>query len=391
MPTRTRIIALVTVLCTLVVVLVLTFENSSAAATSPSAAPLRHSQGQARGSAAKTKETARPTAKVQTHFYIGGLGLTVVLPDVPTAAPKPKPKATAAAHPQRKVGLPPRTKPGWVTDGHYLRSLLGTPRDLAAMRGLGARDATRNPPGQKHMVLLDIGGQARNGVQLSATTKTISYAALTTALTAYADGYHSAQRSNAPVTIALGTNNDLEVSAWTGRRWAQMVTRVQQHAKHYPQITIAGADDVEPGFSGGPVQSRNWTRAYLANTSAPLVFNGSADGCSPSSTFSGCNNGWTARDLAWFGIVAPSRVDFLPQIYNPTMAEQWAQISSTAVRSGRRALNFVGPLTESQACHGAPACPTMPSGSAWSALWRTLTGVRLQPRTLPVQIDLNVK
>ncbi|MCW2594817.1 MAG: hypothetical protein JWP39_705, partial [Jatrophihabitans sp.] len=160
LPTRTHIIALVTVLCTLVVVLVLTFEDSTAAAASP----LRHSQGQARGSAAKTKETARPTAKVQAHFYIGGLSLTVVLPDVPTAAPKPKPKATAAAHPQRKVGLPPRTKPGWVTDGHYLRSLHGTPRDLAAMRGLGARDATRNPAGQKHMVLLDIGGQARNGV-----------------------------------------------------------------------------------------------------------------------------------------------------------------------------------------------------------------------------------
>jgi hypothetical protein len=382
---RMLVIALIAVACTVAGALIVATGHSSAAPTARRpAAP--HSAG----ASAPTRPPARPAAPA---LNAAGAGI-VALPGAATAA-KPahraKAKAARPAKPRPAAAPKPRTRPGWVSDGHYLRSLNGTRRDLVTMRALGARDARRNPANEQHMILLDIGGQTRSSVLLSATTKHLSYAALTAAMNAYADGYHSGQRSNAPATIALGTNNDLDVSAWSGRRWGQMVARVQQHAKHYPQLTIAGANDVEPGFRGGPAQSRAWARAYFASTRAPLVFNGSADGCSPSTPSSHCNNGWKARDLAWYGAVAPKRVRYLPQIYNTTMAAQWGQIAATAVRSWRRPLNVVGPLTEGQACHGDPTCPTMPSHRAWSALWHHLTKVRPTPRSLPVQVDLNVR
>jgi hypothetical protein len=91
------------------------------------------------------------------------------------------------------------------------------------------------------------------------------------------------------------------------------------------------------------------------------------------------------------GTAAPKRITALPQVYNPTMAGQWAMISLTAVRHGHPPLRFHGPLTENAACRGHKHCPTMNSGAAWRALWNSL---RLSPATtpkmLPSRSDLDV-
>jgi hypothetical protein len=261
------------------------------------------------------------------------------------------------------------------------------------MRRLGATDAGRNPRGIGHLVLLDIGGQGPHGVFLSIVARFVSYRALVRAIDAYVAGYHSRQRRRAPVTIALGTNNDLYTSRGAGRLWAtRVVNPVRGAAKRYPDITIAGANDIEPGFSAGPRATRHWLHGFLRHTKAPFVFNGSADGCSWTRPFSRCNRGWTARTLARLaGTAAPKRIFVLPQIYNRQMAGQWAQISRTAARLHHVRLNIVGPLTEQRACGRNPACPSMPSHAAWRLLHHKLHRVGLPPRSLPVQVDLDVR
>jgi hypothetical protein len=315
---------------------------------------------------------------------------------LPKAKPKPKskhkPKPKSKHKPKPRIA--PRRSPGRVAAGHYIRSLRGNRQDRARMVALGRWDARHNLGGRQYVVLLDIGGQVRGGVHLSTTRRFISYRALVAAMNAYVDGYHSRQHRNAPVKIALGTNNDLLTSVATGRAWArQVVNPVRRHAARYKQLVIVGADDIEPGFGAGAHATRNWMLGYLSATTAPMVFNGSADGCSPTRAMSRCNNGWRASELAWLaGGVAPNRITVLPQIYNRTMAAQWEQISRTALAHWHRPLKFEGVLTENRACGRDPSCPTMPSAAAWRALWAVLHHRRATtPASLPSQTDLDVR
>ena len=105
------------------------------------------------------------------------------------------------------------------------------------------------------------------------------------------------------------------------------------HSVHYTGVTIAGANDIEPGFRGTYAQTKAWA-AGLSGRDEELQFvnNGSADGCSWSQTSMGCNNGWTMSGLYYLsGGAAPVRIINLPQVYNNTMAQQWKYISLTGV------------------------------------------------------------
>jgi hypothetical protein len=219
------------------------------------------------------------------------------------------------------------------------------------MRKEGATDAYYNPSGHGYLILLDIGGQDQydGGVVLSATTRFVSYADLVTDLKRYVDGYHSKQKPSAPVTIAIGTNNDMDVSYGSGKAWAtRVVNPVATYTRnHYAGITIAGANDIEPGFRASYAATKSWLSGYLASTNAPFVFNGSADGCSWTTTSKACNNGWWMGGLYYLAAgAAPVRMLNLPQIYNTTMAAQWKYISLTGVAAGRPRINFGGTLTD---------------------------------------------
>lgn len=353
-------------------------------------------------------DSSRPAAIGMTRAEVTGPGALRHLQSSHSAGVFTGPRAAATSAPQRASrgtarpattptpvapAVRPRTKPGHVTTGHYLRKLNGRATDRLAMYRLGQRDAARNVSGTHHHVLLDIGGQMRGGVKLSATQRFISYAALVKAVVGYVEGYDSRQRSGAPATISVGTSNDLLVSAAHGKVWAtQVVNPVLAKTADCDEITIAGANDIEPGFRGGPRASRAWLRGYLANTTAPFVFNGSADGCSTRKAMSHCNNGWTARDLAVLaGAMAPSRIMALPQIYNSDMAKQWAQISRTARLLQRPSLRIVGPLTETAACGRDRSCPTMASHRAFTLLRKAMKLARVSTKHLVSQVDLDVR
>jgi hypothetical protein len=291
---------------------------------------------------------------------------------------------------------PPQTTPAPVSTSRYIRNVRGsTSTDLAVMRAEGAADATANPSGHGYLVLLDIGGQdqVNGGVILSATTRFISYGDLVRDVNAYLDGYHSKQRSSAPVTVAIGTNNDIDVSAASGKVWAtKVINPVRSYAARYTGIRIAGANDIEPGFRATYTQTKSWMSGYLAGTTAPFVFNGSADGCAWTVINRGCNNGWTMSGLYYLAAgAAPVRMLNLPQIYNTTMAGQWKYISLTGIAAGQPRIRFGGPLTEWTACAQTNSCGSLTGKTAWSVMWTNLqSDSRLKVSSLPYSTDLRI-
>jgi hypothetical protein len=277
------------------------------------------------------------------------------------------------------TNIPPQVTPAPVSTSHYLRNLTGNlASDAALMRSMGAIDASHNPSGHSYLVLLQIGGQDEldHGALLSATSRFVSYPGVVSAVNAYLDGYATRQLPYAPLTLAIGTNNDVDVSASSGISWARNVVGpvVVYAASHHPGMVIAGANDMEPGFSATVSQTRSWLAGYLSATGAQFVFNGSADGCSTAVAASSCNNGWTMGDLQWLsGGAAPSRTISLPQIYNYAMPLQWKYISLTGVGRGLPRIYFGGPLTEYTACVQAGSCGSISNVSAWSSLWSAIS------------------
>jgi hypothetical protein len=302
--------------------------------------------------------------------------------------------ATVKATP---TAIPPQLTPAPVSTSHYVRNLTGTATtDIALMRKMGAVDAGYNPSGHSYLVLLQIGGQdeVRKGALLSATSRFVSYSGVVTAMKAYLDGYATTQKPSAPLTLAIGTNNDVDVSSAAGASWARSVVNpVAAYAlSRYPGLTIAGANDIEPGFSATVSESRAWLSGYLAATTAKYVFNGSADGCSTSVPGGRCNNGWTMADLQWVsGGAAPTRTMSLPQIYNYAMPLQWKNISLTGTAAGRPRIYFGGPLTEVTACDQAGTCGSITNVDAWNRLWAAISSAAATKQSqMPHGTDLRI-
>jgi hypothetical protein len=294
-------------------------------------------------------------------------------------------------------GPPPQTTPAPIATSRYVRNINGGNSDITKMRAEGASDGAHNPAGHRYLVLLDIGGQGNYGgkwgVVLSATSRFVSNAALVKAVNAYVDGYRSRQRLGAPVTIAIGANNDMTVNSSTGAIWArQVVNPVAAHASGRSGMSIAGANDIEPGFRADAAHTRAWLSGYLHATSRKFVFNGSADGCNWTAVRGRCNNGWTAADMYWLsGGASPSRIVSLPQIYNHTMAQQWKYISLTGVVNKHPRVKFGGPLTELTACQQAGSCGSMGGHTAWNALWGAIrSDARTSQSSLPYSTDLRI-
>ncbi|WP_375482707.1 fibronectin type III domain-containing protein [uncultured Jatrophihabitans sp.] len=294
------------------------------------------------------------------------------------------------------AGPPAQRTPAPVSTSRYIRNVRGSSAaELAMMRREGATDAKNNPSGHGYMVLLDIGGQDYydNGVVLSATTRFVSNRDLVRDVQAYMDGYASAQRPSAPVVVAIGTNNDMDVSAASGRQWAtNVVNPLVSYARRHLGMSVAGANDIEPGFRASYSATRSWLGGYLSATKAPFVFNGSADGCAWTTTNRRCNNGWTMAGLHYLAAAAaPTRMLNLPQIYNNTMADQWKYISLTGVVNHLPRINFAGVLTEYTACAQSGGCGSMGGRSAWSRMWNDLqSDSRLRVSSLPYATDLRV-
>ena len=305
-------------------------------------------------------------------------------------------KAAVSPAVTTQTAPPPQTSPAPISTSRYIRNITGSGQhDLTTLHSEGAADARANPSGHGYLIVLAIGGQdeSRQGVILSAGIRFISYSDIVKNLEAYVDGYAGQQRPSAPLTLAIATNNDIDVYRASGVSFANhVIDPVQAYARRYPGITIAGSDDMEPGFRAGYSATKSWLQGYLSATSAPFVFTGSADGCAWSFSGGSCNNGWTMAGLYYLTAGAyPIRMINLPQIYNTTMAQQWRYISLTGVRAGHPKIDFGGALTEWTACQQAGSCGSLTGNNAWRAMWSALRAEpALRPNSLPYSTDLRI-
>ncbi|MGI8678042.1 MAG: hypothetical protein ACR2LX_05020 [Jatrophihabitans sp.] len=268
-----------------------------------------------------------------------------------------------------------------TSSSHYIRTTSG-------LGALGAADAQADRiAGGQHLHLLDIGAQTTRslpgpGVVLSTTDTRLTDAQLVTLLSQYLDGY--AQAGGSSATVAIGTNSDGDFSTFTaqakGTDWAtNVVAPLRSHAA--AGITVVGADDIESGFAATEAQAQQWENAYLAATSAALIFNGSANGCPVAyGDTVGCDAGWSLADYNSLAGGSNQRIQALPQIYNADQAVQWANID--AVRGG--SIVFAGSLSE----HAIDASTLTPAQS-WAALQHALSTVVPSP-SLPFAADLDV-
>ncbi|MHA3700952.1 hypothetical protein ACXR2U_02105 [Jatrophihabitans sp. YIM 134969] len=287
------------------------------------------------------------------------------------------------SRPRPPVTFPPTSAPPPVAVSRYLRNLDGSSADLTFMRTAGCSDARAVPNGKKYLTFLAFGAQSTHapggwGVNLTASTGLISNTAVVNAVKSYVDGYRGCMQPYSHLTVAVGTNNDGEdagLGAVGGKIWAdQVVDPIAAYVNPGGRVTIAAANDIEPGFAGSPAQAVSWMQGFLANSGAPFVNTGSADGCPQTlGSTATCNFGWTPKVLydLTYGMMAARSLP-LVQIYFTSMARQWANISLIGRNATGRAMTFAGPLTEVTACRQAGSCTSMGAVDAWHTLWNQL-------------------
>ena len=174
---------------------------------------------------------------------------------------------------------------------------------------------------------------------------------ITNAMLGYAQGYARClpQDSTASIELARGTSNyhPSVPSAYTaGVRWARETNRLglklarQELAEH---VEAAAADDAEPAWDPSFRRTRQFFHGFRAAVHGHTLFNfGSLDG--------GVGAIWTARQ-AWYVSGGLRHTKALPEIYNSTMAEQWAELARIASGKYHRGVHFAGVMTQ-----GTPSC-----------------------------------
>ena len=263
---------------------------------------------------------------------------------------------------------------------HYIRSITGAGTDAAVMSALGQQDAAAG--NGKRLVVLDIGAQGDDmgdgtqwGVELTGTDTTLTDDQLVSALESYISGYTSSS-SAPPLLLAIATNNDNSLDACTGTdgplgtaggtEWANVIDQLADYAGSGSVITVAGANDIEPGHAGCVDQATAWTTAFAAKTSQPYVFIGSADGCPTALGARGeCDYHWTQQNLYDLAYGLDSHSVPVPQIFNTAQSRQWATIS----RLGG-GIAFGGVLTQQGVC--GSSC-SLDGVTAWNTLANALT------------------
>ena len=277
----------------------------------------------------------------------------------------------------------------------YVRNLSdGGSADRSTMQAEGCADAAENTGAGPYLHLLHIGAQSQHaplskqhpGVALTgfseASTPRLTYSELVNALEGYLDGYAQCRTGSASVTVAIGTNNDGAWQQYTaaqkGTDWAQgVIAPLRNYVAAQNWLDVVGANDIEAGFASSEADAEAWESAYLAGTSAQMVFDGSADACPTDFGATGScgsvvdDNGvtktWTlAQYVTLTHGINPGRILALPQVYYPTQAWQWANIAFSSAGS----LTFGGALTE----YAADGTDTQyMSLQGWGALWDAIS------------------
>ncbi|HET7573367.1 MAG TPA: hypothetical protein VFJ77_11945 [Gaiellaceae bacterium] len=219
----------------------------------------------------------------------------------------------------------------------------------AAKRGVGG------------IVILDFGKPASRGHRYGTILFSNRFASnreITLAMLAYAGGYRYCLRrgSHETIVLARGTSNyrpSVPSTFRAGRMWARETMQLARWLKRFgmrEHVSSAAAIDAEPAWDPSFHRTRDFFRGYRASKIGRPLYNfGSLDG--------GVGSYWNARQI--FYVTAGMRYARpIPEIYNRTMAKQWAHAAWLAKRKFHTKLRFAGVMT--QHVEGCRTCGFLP-------------------------------
>jgi hypothetical protein len=197
--------------------------------------------------------------------------------------------------------------------------------------------------------VLDFGRLAHDGHGYGTSLFTNRFASnrsITWAMKSFALGYVRClpRRSLARITLARGTSNyytSIPSHYRAGRRWAAHTMALGKWLRRHhlsEHVRAAAADDAEPAWDPTFHRTREFFRGYASARTGYLLYNyGSLDG--------GVGTIWSLRQ-AFYVSGGMKYARALPEIYYPSMARQWAELSRLAVRRYGRPVPFAGLMTQ---------------------------------------------
>ena len=216
---------------------------------------------------------------------------------------------------------------------------------LLRAQGCGAARA-----GTSGLVVLDFGKLAyrpRRGGYGTVTfaDRFASNRSITWAMKSYARGYSRClpHGSHAHIVLARGTSNydqDVPSTYTAGRLWAGATVAFANYLRrhHFDHVTAAAGDDVEPAWDRGFMRTYDFFRGYSKADHGYLIYNyGSLDG--------GVGGIWKLRQ-AYYVAGGMQEARAVPEIYNRTMARQWAELARQSVHRYGKPIRIAGVMTQ---------------------------------------------
>lgn len=266
----------------------------------------------------------------------------------PRAAPAPaRPKgpfATVAARPRWRAR--PSAHVGRSAPPRASASLYERTTDPLVLRRQGCRAGRGRASG---IVVLDFGKLAYRRRTYGTITFAGNFAsnrAITWALKSYARGYVRClpRRSRARIVLARGTSNyrpEVGSTFRAGRSWAAetlVLARYLRRHRFDGRVRSAAADDAEPAWDRSFRRTRDFFRGFRSARTGYLLYDyGSLDG--------GAGRIWSVRQ-AYYVAGGMRYARAIPEIYNRTMARQWAELSRLGVRRYGKPVPFAGLMTQ---------------------------------------------
>ncbi len=163
----------------------------------------------------------------------------------------------------------------------------------------------------------------------------------------YARGYVAClpRGSSDRIALARGTSNyhpSVPSVYKAGRKWARETMTLQRALRARSldaHVTSAAADDVEPAWDRSFWRTRDFYRGYADSRVGHALYNyGSLDGGIVSGV-------WNAHQ-AFYVTGGMRYARAIPEIYNRTMAREWAALAQVAQHRYHRSVKFAGVMTE---------------------------------------------
>ena len=217
----------------------------------------------------------------------------------------------------------------------------------SVFREQGCGAARRGATG---VVILDFGKPAYDGHTYGTILFSGAFAGnddITRAMGAYATGYVRclAKGSSDRIQLARGTSNyhpSVPSVYKAGRKWAREVMDLQRalrNASFDGHVTAAAADDVEPAWDPSWWRTRDFYRGYADSRVGHALYNyGSLDG--------GIVSGYWNAHQAFYVTGGMRYARAIPEIYNQTMAREWAALAQVSKKRYHRPVKFAGVMTE---------------------------------------------